>query len=128
MVRADGTLALVDIQDARRGPLGYDLASLVFDAYVDLDERLVSRLIERYRAALPDTPDPVAFDASLTLIAAQRMIKALGTFGYQASVLGRRRYLEGVPRTLSRLAYLLPRSPRTASIARHLRATGLLAD
>ncbi len=128
MVRADGTLAMVDIQDARRGPLGYDLASLIYDAYVELDEPLVSRLVERYRAALPDPPDPVTFDASLTLLAAQRMIKALGTFGYQASVLGRRRYLDGVPRTLSRLSQLLPRSPRTASIARHLRATGLLAD
>ncbi len=128
MVRDDGTLAMVDIQDARRGPLGYDLASLVFDAYVDLEEGLASRLIERYRASLPDAPAPVEFDATLTLIAAQRMIKALGTFGYQAAVLGRRRYLDGVPRTLARLSRLLPRSPLTARVALELRAAHLLPE
>ena len=128
MVRDDGTLAMVDIQDARRGPLGYDLASLVYDAYVDLDEGLASRLIERYRAALPDSPGPAGFEAALTLIASQRLIKALGTFGYQAAVLGRRRYLEAVPRTLARLSRLLPRSPLTDSVAQRLRASGLLAN
>ena len=50
----------------------------------------------------------------------------VGTFGYQAGVLGRRRYLEGVPRTLDRLRRLLPRSPSTARIAAELDAAGLL--
>ena len=44
MVRPDGTLAMVDIQDARWGPDTYDLASLLRDAYVDLSEREVDDL------------------------------------------------------------------------------------
>ncbi|MCH7781160.1 MAG: phosphotransferase, partial [Acidobacteria bacterium] len=36
MVRPAGTLALIDLQDARWGPDTYDLASLVFDSYADL--------------------------------------------------------------------------------------------
>jgi len=128
MVRDDGSLAMVDIQDARRGPLGYDIASLVYDAYANLDEGLASRLVESYRTALPDPPEPGLFRSRLQVVAAQRMIKALGTFGYQATALGRRRYLEGVPRTLARLAHLLPSSPETAPVADALRAAGLLAD
>ncbi len=37
IVSGAGRLSMVDIQDARRGPLGYDLASLLWDAYVRLD-------------------------------------------------------------------------------------------
>jgi aminoglycoside/choline kinase family phosphotransferase len=128
MVRDDGSLTMVDIQDARRGPLGYDLASLVYDAYSDLDEDLESSLIESYRSALPDAPARGVFESRLDVVAAQRLIKALGTFGHQAVVLGRRRYLEGVPRTLARLARLLPRTPETAPVGEHLRRAGLLAD
>ncbi|MEE8412296.1 MAG: phosphotransferase, partial [Acidobacteriota bacterium] len=36
MVRPAGTLALIDLQDARWGPDTYDLVSLVFDSYADL--------------------------------------------------------------------------------------------
>ena len=126
MVRADGSLAMVDIQDARRGPLGYDLASLVHDAYVELGEELAGRLVEDFRSGLPDPPSRDEFHDRLAVIAAQRMIKALGTFGFQAHVLGRHHYLEGVPRTLARLAVLLPSFPATAPVAEQLRAAGLL--
>ncbi|MBZ5638933.1 MAG: phosphotransferase [Acidobacteriia bacterium] len=126
MVRDDESLALVDIQDARRGPLGYDLVSLVYDAYASLDDDLSSSLIESFRDTLPGAPPRDVFEAGLVVVAAQRLIKALGTFGYQATVLGRRRYLEGVPRTLERLARLLPRSPETAPVAEGLLSVGLL--
>ena len=127
MVRDDGSLAMVDIQDARLGPLGYDLASLVYDAYSDLSEEMSSRLIESYRSALPDAPARGMFESRLDVIAGQRLIKALGTFGYQAVALGRRSYLEGVPRTLLRLARLLPRTPEGARVSEHLLRLGLLA-
>ena len=44
MVRPNGELAMVDIQDARWGPDTYDIASLLRDAYVDLTEDEVDRL------------------------------------------------------------------------------------
>lgn len=111
MVLRDGELAMVDIQDARWGPDTYDLASLLRDAYVDLDEELVVELCERYRTSLPDPPEPASFRSRFAVVAAQRMIKALGTFGYQIHRLGRDRYRDAIPRTVRRLARLLPSSP-----------------
>ncbi len=39
----------------------------------------------------------------------QRHLKALGTFGYQAEVVGNRQYLEDVPRTLEYLVEVFQR-------------------
>jgi hypothetical protein len=111
IVRQDGSLAMVDIQDARWGPDTYDIASLLCDAYVDLDEGLVGRLLAVFRDLQPDVAAEDALRARFDVVAAQRMIKALGTFGYQTGVLGRRRYLAPVPRLLARLQVLLPRLP-----------------
>ena len=35
----DGSLYIIDFQDARMGPDTYDLVSLLRDSYVDLDAR-----------------------------------------------------------------------------------------
>jgi hypothetical protein len=126
LVLRDGELAMVDIQDARWGPDTYDLASLLRDAYVDLDEELVVELCERYRTSLPDPPEPAAFRSRFAVVAAQRMIKALGTFGYQVHRLGRERYRDAIPRTVRRLARLLPGSPVPKGLIDALGKSGLL--
>ena len=126
LVLRDGELAMVDIQDARWGPDTYDLASLLRAAYVDLDEELVVELCERYRTSLPDPPEPAAFRSRFAVVAAQRMIKALGTFGYQVHRLGRERYRDAIPRTVRRLARLLPGSPVPKGLIDALGKSGLL--
>lgn len=125
MVRAGGTLSLVDIQDARWGPDTYDLASLLRDAYVDLDEVEVDEYFNLYHALLRGTAAREELRARFDLVAAQRMIKALGTFGYQVSVLGRERYRGAIPRTLARLERLLPRSRGTSPIAEAFTHAGI---
>jgi aminoglycoside/choline kinase family phosphotransferase len=126
MVRPDGGLAMVDIQDARRGPDSYDLASLLRDAYVDIDETWVDPLVESYRTALSKPPAAEPFRERFDCVSAQRMLKALGTFGYQATVLKAERYLDSVPRTLGRLSRLLPQRPETAALYERLQTAGLL--
>jgi N-acetylmuramate 1-kinase len=125
MVRDDGSLSMVDIQDARWGPDTYDIASLLRDAYVDLDEASVEDLLELYRSALPEMPGRTPFRERFRIVATQRMIKALGTFGYQIAVLGRERYESAIPRTLVRLMDSLPRHPYTAPLSELLEAEGV---
>ena len=108
MLRDDGSLAMVDIQDARWGPDTYDLASLLYDAYIEIDPEWRAPLVERFRSAWSDPPEPEPFRTRLRIVAAERMIKALGTFGYQVATLRRSRYREPIPRTLRRLNDLLP--------------------
>lgn len=118
MVLPDGSLAMVDIQDARWGPDTYDVASLLRDAYADLDEAEVDRLLERFRLALADRSEAHELRERFHVAGTQRMIKALGTFGYQVGVLGRERYRSAVARTLTRLQTLLPSRPSTERLAR----------
>jgi aminoglycoside/choline kinase family phosphotransferase len=122
MLLSDGSLAMVDVQDARWGPDSYDLASLLRDAYVDIEDSWIEPLVDLYLDCLDDAPPWDGFVRRLDLVSAQRMIKALGTFGFQATVRGRRHYLEGVPRTLRRLDRVLAAREET------VRLHGLLAQ
>ena len=128
MVLPDDTLAMVDIQDARWGPDTYDLASLLRDAYVDLEEREVAEYLDLYRTHRGHDESRSAFVSRFHATAAQRMIKALGTFGYQVSRLGRDRYRDAIPRTLERLARLLPADPTTRPLGSQLQALGLFSS
>jgi aminoglycoside/choline kinase family phosphotransferase len=122
----DGSLAMVDIQDARWGPDSYDLASVLRDAYIDIDDGWIDPLTDRYLASLEDRPDPEEFRVRLRWVAAQRMIKALGSFGYLTAHLETRRYLEPIPRTLTRLAPLLESIDELRPLSNALKKNDLL--
>jgi aminoglycoside/choline kinase family phosphotransferase len=119
MVREDGSLAMVDFQDARWGPDTYDVASLLRDAYVEIDEGRVERMLTRFGGGED-------LRARFDLVATERMVKALGTFGYQAAARGNPRYLEGVPRTVARLRRTLAARPQLADLGALLEREGLL--
>ncbi len=79
-------LYLIDFQDARLGPPHYDLASLLYDAYVPLTEETRHALIETYQHELqkfPELSNQVnwkEWDKELSLIGFQRVVKAAGSF------------------------------------------------
>ena len=124
LMRHQGTLFWIDFQDARMGPATYDLASLLRDSYVELDEEFVADRAEEFRQrAVPgETRD--TFLRRFELMSVQRNLKALGTFGYMGSVRGSRVYLPYIPRTLDHLRRNLARYPELAglrrALARHL--------
>ena len=111
----DGRLVMIDFQDARMGPDTYDLVSLLRDSYVRLPEADVDGLIARFLAG-PDRPpvDAGGFRARFDLMAMQRNLKALGTFGYQVAVAGRAAvHRVRCPRTLAYVRENLGRSSRS---------------
>jgi N-acetylmuramate 1-kinase len=95
----EGQLYVIDFQDARLGPDTYDLASLLRDSYVDLTHPEVDDLIA-YFLALKGRPDDGNFRRRFDLMALQRNLKALGTFGYQTTTRRNPVYIQYVPRTL----------------------------
>jgi aminoglycoside/choline kinase family phosphotransferase len=110
----------IDFQDARLGPAVYDLASLLRDAYVDLPEDLVSELAEEFRQQVVPQDTPATFMRRFELMAVQRTLKALGTFGYMASVRGTQVYVPYIPRTLANARRNLVRQPELAGLHRVL--------
>jgi hypothetical protein len=97
----DGRLYLIDFQDARLGPDTYDLVSLLRDSYVDLTDLEVDDLIAYFLALKKTAPAQSAeFRRRFDLMALQRNLKALGTFGYQTTTRGNSVYIQYIPRTL----------------------------
>lgn len=78
-------LRLIDFQDARLGPIEYDLASFLYDPYVGLSEPERAGLLAHYRKVLSAFPlstkiDWVALPQRLRQVAYQRVVKAAGSF------------------------------------------------
>ena len=116
-----GRLHVIDFQDARLGPDTYDLVSLLRDSYVELPDEQLEALIAYFRSLGPatgsDAPgDPEAFRRRFDLMAVQRNLKALGTFGFQASARANPMYIQYVPRTLAYVRRNLYRHPRFARL------------
>ena len=99
----DGRLRVLDFQDALMGPATYDLASLLRDSYLSLEQDLIDELVIRYlegRAKASAPLDRVTFLRLFDLTSIQRNLKAAGRFVYIALEKRNDRYLQYIPRTL----------------------------
>ena len=106
-----GRLYIIDFQDARLGPDTYDLVSLLRDSYVDLTDVGLDELIA-YFLALKGNPEAREFRRRFDLMALQRNLKALGTFGYQTTTRRNPVYIQYIPRTLKYAKTNLEKYPR----------------
>jgi tRNA threonylcarbamoyl adenosine modification protein YjeE len=94
-------VGILDFQDALRGPLAYDLVSLLQDARLDIPEALERELLARYCAARGAQNKNFSGDRFASLYAtlgAQRNSKILGIFARLAKRDGKRGYLAHIPR------------------------------
>ncbi len=109
-------LYIIDFQDARMGPDTYDLVSLLRDSYVDLPDRTVDELIAYFLALKGYSGSETAFRERFALMALQRNLKALGTFGYQTTARRNSVYIQYIPRTLRYVRDNLENLPRFARL------------
>src|SRR6266481_2175595 len=94
LVDSSDRLRVVDHQDARMGPVTYDLVSFLLDRRAEppsLAELRAYRLflLEERRLLGLDALDPDEFAQEFRLMTIQRGLKAIGTFSYQTAVGGR---------------------------------------
>jgi aminoglycoside/choline kinase family phosphotransferase len=109
----DGSLYIIDFQDARMGPDTYDLVSLLRDSYVDLSPQQVDGLIAYFLAHQSgDAADENEFRRRFDLMALQRNLKALGTFGYMTTSRNNTVYIQYIPRTVAYVKTNLAKYPR----------------
>lgn len=99
---------VLDFQDAARGPITYDLACLLRDAFASWDAAHEDRLIARYRtraaaAGVPVPGEGKAFEHMLATMAAQRHLKVLGIFARLHHRDGKPRYIGDAHRFLGYL-------------------------
>jgi aminoglycoside/choline kinase family phosphotransferase len=110
-----GELVVIDFQDALLGPLGYDLAALLCDSYVELDESLQLALVERY--ANNRGLDVGTLVQAFRLVSVQRKLKDAGRFVFIDQVRGNPAFLPWYGRSVAYAARALGHLPAFAPLA-----------
>ena len=104
LLRDDGSLGIVDFQDALAGPITYDLVSLLRDCYHVFPERTVGKWLARYRAVADCGLAARDFRRAFDLTGVQRHLKAAGIFARLKLRDGRDSHLRDIVPTLERIA------------------------
>jgi len=116
MVRS-GELIFIDYQGGRKGPLQYDLVSLLYQSSARIPQLTREQLIQFYCTHLEkhhgiDSKNLLEF---VDGFAALRMLQVLGTYGRQGLEHGKAYFLKSIPAALQNLLYLLEKiSPQVA--------------
>ncbi len=116
--------AVLDFQDAVRGPIAYDALSLFKDAFLSWPAASVSSWLDRYHARAFEAGLPVPtlarFRRDADLIGVQRHLKVIGIFARLNHRDAKPKYLADVPRFFGYLDGVLPMYPELAALRRFI--------
>jgi hypothetical protein len=120
---------VLDFQDAVIGPISYDIASLLRDAFISWEEARVIDWCARYwdaakRARLPVDADFAEFYRGFEWMGLQRHLKVLGIFARLTYRDGKAKYLADTPRFLGYTRAVAGRYAALAPLARLLDQLG----
>ena len=106
---SDKQIRFLDFQGGRRGPLHYDLASLLLDPYVGLSDKLQETLTDYYLKTLSSLIplDEKQFLSDYPVIALHRNMQILGAFGHLSTVKKRKQFAQYIPTAIKSLKKLV---------------------
>jgi len=127
MITSRNNPGILDFQDAVRGPVTYDLVSLLRDCYIRWPQERVVEWVMGYfdlahQSGLPVGEDEGRFLRWFDLMGVQRHLKAVGIFARLNHRDSKPGYLADIPRTLGYVLEACGRYPELAALQR------LLAD
>jgi aminoglycoside/choline kinase family phosphotransferase len=102
MIR-NGEPFFIDFQGMRFGSLFYDLGSLLCDPYVNLSESEQEELLSFYYGLTKWDHDWAAFRNTFWEASAQRLMQALGAYGFLGLKKGLKAFIEPIPAGLRNL-------------------------
>lgn len=108
MLKDDKTF-YIDYQGGRKGPLQYDLASLLFDAKAELTFDMRSELLDFYTSLIKvkykiDRYDFIEYYKPFILI---RILQAMGAYGFRGFYERKSHFLKSIPPALKNMEWLL---------------------
>lgn len=107
-----GEPALIDFQGMRLGTFFYDLASLLYDPYVCLSEEERIEMVRFYFESSSSAKSWSAFLESFRIAGVQRLMQALGAYGFVGLKQGKKEFLGYIPAGLDHLIDALGRCDR----------------
>lgn len=116
----DAKLFVIDFQDARLGPVHYDLASLLFDPYMDITATERETLLAHYESQLvAPLRQEIRWDSfarDLELIGLQRLLKAAGSYASFFTGFNKKTHLTYIRVALTRAQSIIKNHPELSAI------------
>ena len=101
-----GTPFFIDYQGGRRGPLQYDVVSLLYQVKAQIPQTLRDSLLDHYKKALSRhlDPDSVDFDRYYPYFVYLRLMQVLGAYGFRGLIQKKAHFIESIPYALKELS------------------------
>ena len=107
----NNTPCFIDFQGMREGTGFYDLASLLWDPYVDFTGAQQRELLEYYQSLGAPGMTDAGFAQAFLDASAQRLMQALGAYGFLGIIKGRKDFLTHIQPALDRLCIVTQANP-----------------
>src|SRR3982751_1808812 len=122
----NGQAHLIDFQGMRPGLAEYDLASLLFDPYVTFSRAECEELLAAYESKRAAAGTAVASDSRdvFRLCGIQRLMQALGAYGFLGLVKGSKTFLDHIPAAITSLRGLVGEIPELKRLSDTLERGG----
>jgi aminoglycoside/choline kinase family phosphotransferase len=120
-------VCLIDFQGMRAGLAGYDVASLLLDPYVEMTAAERAELSTAYAQMAGRAGDP-AWPEEFRACARQRLMQALGAYGFLGRVKGRPHFLSHIPAAAARLAAVCEDDPAWRPLGQLVAARAALKE
>ena len=111
----DNELYFIDFQGGRKGPLNYDVVSLLYQVKAQMPQATRDELIQYYKEELKPfvNPDEVKFDLYQPYFVYLRLLQVLGAYGFRGLIQKKSHFIESIPFALKELKTWNEKHPLT---------------
>lgn len=108
----------IDFQGGRKGPLQYDVVSLLYQAKAGLSENIKENLLKYYLDKLEKRTNESSTDflKSYTYFVYFRTMQVMGAYGFRGLVERKGHFLQSIPYAIENLTHLLENKPLSLDI------------
>ena len=101
----DNELYFIDFQGGRKGPLNYDVVSLLYQVKAQIPQAVRDELILYYKEELKQfaNPEEVKFDLYQPYFVYLRLLQVLGAYGFRGLIQKKSHFIESIPYALKEL-------------------------
>ncbi len=112
----DGDLYFIDFQGGRKGPLNYDVVSLLYQVKAQIPQAIRDELVNYYKTELSQymSPEAVKFDTYQPYFVYLRLMQVLGAYGFRGLIQKKSHFIESIPYALKELRIWNEKNPLNA--------------
>jgi aminoglycoside/choline kinase family phosphotransferase len=109
----DNELYFIDFQGGRKGPLNYDVVSLLYQVKAQIPQAVRNELINYYKVELAQfvNPEEVKFDTYQPYFVYLRLLQVLGAYGFRGLIQKKSHFIESIPYALKEIQALAKVQP-----------------